>query len=101
MGIQRLKKYSEPFCICSDAHKKKEKGVYVRIGKTKILAVLAEVSVYFEGAGKFIQERMEEIFDPEKVSVKETIYFLVLWYVVSLPLPLKIVVCYAKESCKE
>lgn len=70
--------------------RKKEKGVYVEKDKTKILrAVLAEVSVYFEGAGKFIQERVEEICAQEKISVEKVIYLLVLWYVVSLPLTLK------------
>ena len=70
--------------------RKKEKGVYVEKDKTKILrAVLAEVSVYFEGAGKFIQERVEEICAQEKIPVEKVIYLLVLWYVVSLPLTLK------------
>ena len=51
--------------------RKKEKGVYVEKDKTKIVrAVLAEVSVYLEGAGKFIHERVEGICAQEKISVE-------------------------------
>ena len=64
--------------------------------------VLRDVCRNFEGAEEFIKERIEEIRTWEKISVKKVIcisclwklVFLVLWYVVSLPLALKIAVCF-------
>ena len=61
------------------------------------------MSACFEETEKFIEEKIEEIVFKKKYLLKMLfIYFLhnlflVLWYVVSLPLPLKIVVYCAKK----
>ena len=62
--------------------------------------VLKDMSAHFDGSEKLIEEKIEETCPRGKISVEKIIYHLILalWYVVKLPIVLKMAVCCAMKG---